>query len=935
MFFMLFLLLLVLSLIVAVSFATYALSHQQTPGARPFAVVLLGYGLSAAGYVGELLADTLAAKIIWDNLQFTSLDIIVVGSVWFALEYTNSAMAYRPKAIRWLLPLFLGLPVLNALLVWTNPLHHLVGSVSHMIVQGELSVLAYTYGPWFWVYLSYIYFGTLLAVGILAVACVQARRFYQLHVGALIIGMLAPLVSGVFTGSGIIPLSEREYLDVSPLTALIIAPLWSWALFHRRFLDLVPMARSHLGEAMPDGVLVVDAQGRIVDCNAHMRTLLPEPNASCIGAPATTVLPELAPLLADEPSQIITNAAREADAAADGQRWLELRSTPLRNAGTQQVGWLVIAHDRTDHYQMEQELREQNARLEREIAERKQAEEALRESEERFAAFMEYLPGPAFIHDHHGRVLFANRFYCWHMGRPAEEVIGQPYDTLLPPEAAAYFRDQDQQVLAAQQVCVFEDQAEMGSQTRTFLTTKFPMQQADGSIHIGGVAVDITERKQAEEELRENEARLQAIFDNAAVGIGLMDNAGKSIAVNARGAQQLGYTPEELAQLSNTDITHPDDQAATTEQIQQLVRGEIQGYRIEKRYFRKDGSIFWADLSVSSVYDDTGKIAYLLGIVVDITERKQAEEALRESEQFVQQIATMIPGILYVYDLTLERNVYSNRQIWEVLGYTAEEVQAMGSMAIPSLLHPEDMPTVLRHRMLHEHAEVGTILNVEYRMRHRDGNWRWLLSREVVFLRSNEGRAQQILGIAQDITEQKNLAQQLYQANMRLQEQAIRDSLTGLHNRRYLDETLPRELQRAQRHYQSIGMIMLDVDHFKHFNDSYGHDAGDTLLREIGAFLQRNTRGDDITCRYGGEEFILVLPGASVADTRQRAEMLCTDIQALAINHKGHPLHTVTASFGVAVFPDHASTADDLVRAADQALYQAKQGGRNAVHVAR
>jgi diguanylate cyclase (GGDEF)-like protein/PAS domain S-box-containing protein len=342
----------------------------------------------------------------------------------------------------------------------------------------------------------------------------------------------------------------------------------------------------------------------------------------------------------------------------------------------------------------------------------------------------------------------------------------------------------------------------------------------------------------------------------------------------------------------------------------------------------------WVDLSVSPVYDDAGQIAYLLGIMVDITERKHAEESLREREQFIQNVATTIPGILYVYDLTLHRNVYSNRQMWEVLGYTSEEFQALGSNALPSLLHPDDVPQVLHHLMRHEEAEDGKVLYHEYRVQHRDGEWRWLHSREVVFLRNDEGQPRQVLGIAQDITERKRLEEQLREANTRLHEQATRDPLTGLHNRRYLDETLPRELQRAERHHQPIGVIMLDIDHFKHFNDTYGHDAGDTLLRAVGSFLQRNTRGEDIACRYGGEEFTLVLPGAALADTRQRADKLCTGIQKLVVEYHGSLLDTVTASFGVAVFPDHATTADDLVRAADRALYQAKQGGRNGVYIA-
>jgi diguanylate cyclase (GGDEF)-like protein len=124
---------------------------------------------------------------------------------------------------------------------------------------------------------------------------------------------------------------------------------------------------------------------------------------------------------------------------------------------------------------------------------------------------------------------------------------------------------------------------------------------------------------------------------------------------------------------------------------------------------------------------------------------------------------------------------------------------------------------------------------------------------------------------------------------------------------------------------------MLDIDHFKRFNDTYGHDGGDALLRAVGTFLQTNIRGEDIACRYGGEEFTLVLPGASLADTQQRAEAIRAGVQALVVEHAGQALSSITVSLGVAVFSDYRTTADMLIRAADQALYQAKRSGRNQV----
>ncbi len=167
-----------------------------------------------------------------------------------------------------------------------------------------------------------------------------------------------------------------------------------------------------------------------------------------------------------------------------------------------------------------------------------------------------------------------------------------------------------------------------------------------------------------------------------------------------------------------------------------------------------------------------------------------------------------------------------------------------------------------------------------------------------------------------------------------LREQSIRDSLTGLFNRRYLDETLPREILRAKRAGSALGVIMLDIDHFKQLNDTRGHDAGDAILSALGRFLQHHVRGDDIACRYGGEEFTLILPGASLDAVCERAEQVRLGAQSLVVHVAGTQLDTITLSLGVAVWPQHGETEDVVLHAADAALYRAKAGGRNRVEIA-
>ncbi|MCM8770040.1 MAG: sensor domain-containing diguanylate cyclase, partial [Candidatus Omnitrophica bacterium] len=175
-------------------------------------------------------------------------------------------------------------------------------------------------------------------------------------------------------------------------------------------------------------------------------------------------------------------------------------------------------------------------------------------------------------------------------------------------------------------------------------------------------------------------------------------------------------------------------------------------------------------------------------------------------------------------------------------------------------------------------------------------------------------------------------------ANIKLREtlrmQSIRDLLTGLYNRRYLEETMAREILRAARRKSTLAVVMIDIDHFKQFNDLYGHGAGDELLGQLGHFFRTRIRGSDIACRYGGEEFTLVMPDAGLKDVVRRAEELRVAVKELRVHYQGQLLGSITLSMGIAIYPQHASTADDLLRLADAALYQAKKQGRDRVMVA-
>ncbi|HKD79112.1 MAG TPA: diguanylate cyclase [Candidatus Angelobacter sp.] len=172
-------------------------------------------------------------------------------------------------------------------------------------------------------------------------------------------------------------------------------------------------------------------------------------------------------------------------------------------------------------------------------------------------------------------------------------------------------------------------------------------------------------------------------------------------------------------------------------------------------------------------------------------------------------------------------------------------------------------------------------------------------------------------------------------ANLRLREklhdQSIRDPLTGLYNRRFLEATLEQELHRSSRHHTGLGVIMADIDKFKLFNDSFGHTAGDIVLKEVSALLRRSVRTEDIVCRYGGEEFLMVLPDTTLESVSERAEVMRDAIAKLELQHAGHALGKITASFGISFSQDGVLTPDILLRYADEALYEAKRRGCNCV----
>ena len=326
----------------------------------------------------------------------------------------------------------------------------------------------------------------------------------------------------------------------------------------------------------------------------------------------------------------------------------------------------------------------------------------------------------------------------------------------------------------------------------------------------------------------------------------------------------------------------------------------------------------------------------ILTILRDVTEKIREEEALKESEERHRLMIESLP--LAVFVERQGRIVYMNPAFMALFKIQAPD-QVIGSRLI-EFVAPELFDTIEERRRTMEDS-LRAVPSLELNLRCMDGSFITVVSTAIPIIFQGQSS---VLSALYDITERKNGEVELQKAHKLLQiqikeienlqaklkEQAIHDPLTGLFNRRYLEESLDREMARANREGFSIGMVMIDIDHFKKINDTYGHRAGDLILKILGNHLLGGIRAGDIACRYGGEEFLLILPQASKATTTQRAEQWRIGFESLETVFNDQIIRA-TISLGVAVYPADGINSEAVINAADQAMYRAKALGRNRV----
>ncbi|WP_339331131.1 PAS domain S-box protein [Aeromonas hydrophila] len=468
--------------------------------------------------------------------------------------------------------------------------------------------------------------------------------------------------------------------------------------------------------------------------------------------------------------------------------------------------------------------------------------------------------------------------------------------------------------------------------------------------------------EQAIQAMEDVEARFRTIFERAGVGIAMVAPDGGWLRVNDALCQIVGYSQDELINLTFQDITHPDDLNTDLSLLQQLINDDIDHYQLEKRYITKSGRYVWIQLIVTKKLSENGELEYFISIIKNVQEQKEAEASLAELHKDLEhrvetrtrdlQLANEMLSASIAQQLRFEQELRRreaelqmvlqnandayvcidhhgvirdwNQQAEHTFGWSREEAigRPLDETIVPASMreaHRRGLARYLatgKHHVLNQHIELtavrrdGMTLPVEVRISPLFIDGKTIFS---AFLH--------------DITERK-------QAEAIREYEATHDSLTGLHNRRGMFNLLPEAIARAKRTQTSLALLYIDLDGFKQINDTHGHDSGDHVLRVIGTRLQESIRQTDTAVRLGGDEFTILLEnikhGTTDADTvaHKILEAIQQPIQLDSTTG------AISASIGIAVYhADNMISADQLLSQADSAMYEAKNAGKARVCV--
>ncbi len=494
-----------------------------------------------------------------------------------------------------------------------------------------------------------------------------------------------------------------------------------------------------------------------------------------------------------------------------------------------------------------------------------------------------------------------------------------------------------------------------------------------------GLHLEIMEREQAEEDLRSSEEKYRLLVNNmpGTVFRGYMDWTVDFF--DDKVEELIGYKRSDFDSRKITWAT-----VILEEDLEEAKRQFLRALKTDKSYAReyrivnKKGEPLWIRERGQIICDEADTVKYISGVFFDITKRKQAEQELQAANEKLKglysEAAQQNCNIASLNEMSeLLQTCLKLEEVYDTVATFGGRIFSEESGALYVLTNSknlleqvatwgEDPPNIsvfvpndcwaLRRSRIYRYEKGRPGLLCEHASEESLFGYICapLIAQSevlgVLHLKIGNSEANSSIVSLEALLETKQRLSVSFSehialslANLRLREslrtQAIRDPLTGLFNRRYMEETIERECARVKRLSAPMGFIMMDLDRFKEFNDRFGHNVGDILLRQFGEWIKTQKRDEDIACRFGGEEFVLILPGASLDVSYERAEKLRLEFKHLQVEHNGKLHNPVTLSLGVAVFPDHGSTVEEIIRAADTAMYQAKRGGRDRVFIAQ
>lgn len=524
---------------------------------------------------------------------------------------------------------------------------------------------------------------------------------------------------------------------------------------------------------------------------------------------------------------------------------------------------------------------------------------------------------------------------------------------------------------------------EIDNEIYFFLNHNVPVLDEGKLSYLITIMQDITPLKQVEKALQDSEEKYRSFIQNFHGIVFRTDMNFAPIFINGSVSQITGFSSQTLLADNQLwdEIIHPDDQAWVNDARIRL-KNEIGAVvELEYRIIHKNGEIHWINELMQNTVDEMGNLRYIQGTCYDVTERKKSEVTLNQINQELHDTVRLLQLRNQQFMLLNEMGdmLQSSRQVEDAYAIISDFAPLLfpghsGAIYIldninqqyhavttwgekppqKSSFSSNDCWAVRRGRMFSVfntaenivcgHAKDEIDSHKDMGAQRPTTNFHNgcvcipMLSHGELFgviqlLLSGNYETEEITRLAQTIAERTALAIANLNLRNQLHIQSIRDPLTGLYNRRFMQESLEREVHKVRRSNRVVSVAMIDIDRFKDYNDGYGHEIGDSIIQQVGQYLQTHTRIEDVVCRFGGDEFLIILPEVTSRDAHHRIEELSKEISQLQFQFQENHFEKVTISAGISQLPELADTAEELIRTADMALYQAKELGRNRVEI--